>query len=226
MLACDCSAGDMHRRNRSASAVPGGNVDWIFGFFVFALVFFIVAGILTVIAKRQADFRVVGGNARELMSILEQSGALNSGWKRTQGKGDVNIKLGFLRGGRNDRPVLSIDVNDVAEGAHVTVWMSEWKTAVRAIMEPVPAIAVILRRNRIVKLLDSITDPIQQAGQPQPAPGYPAHPSAPPNPAPAPYANPAGHYGGQGPSYGVAPQQQGGWSQTPPQSPWSAGPGR
>lgn len=135
-------------------------MDWIFAFFVFAVVFFIAAAILTVIAKRQADFRVVGGSAVELMAALEQSGALNSGWKRTQGRGDVNIKLGFLRGGRGDCPVLSVDVNDVPEGAHVTVWMSEWKTAVRSIMEPVPAIAVILRRNRIVKVLDSITDPI------------------------------------------------------------------
>lgn len=210
-------------------------MDWIFGFFVFAFVFFVVAGILTVIAKRQADFRVVGGNARELMAILEHSGALNSGWKRTQGKGDVNIKLGFLRGGRDGRPVLSVDVSDVAEGAHVTVWMSEWKTSVRAIMEPVASIAVILRRNRIVKVLDSITDPIVPVGQPQLAPGYPAHPSAPPSPAPAPYANPAGYHGGQGQQYGVAPQQpygvapqqqQGAWSQTPPQSPWGARPGQ
>lgn len=136
-------------------------MDLVFGFFMFAIAFFIAAGILTIVAKRQADFRVVGGTARELIATLEQSGALDSGWKRTQGKGDFNIKLGFLRGGRDERPVLSIDVNDVPEGAHVTVWMSEWKTAVRSIMEPVPAIAVILRRNRIVKLLDSITDPIQ-----------------------------------------------------------------
>ena len=104
------------------------------------------------------------------MAGLEQSGALASGWKRTGGSGDVNIKLGFFRGGRDERPVLSIDIADVPEGAHVTVWMSQWKTAVRGIMEPVPAIAVILRRNRIVKLLDSITDPIlpsTQAAPPQ-----------------------------------------------------------
>lgn len=198
-------------------------MDWIFGFFVFAIVFFIAAGILTVVAKRQADFRVVGGSARELMTILEQSGALDSGWKRTQGKGDVNIKLGFLRGGRDGRPVLSVDVNDVPEGAHVTVWMSEWKTAVRAIMEPVASIAVILRRNRIVKVLDSITDPIPPAGQA--APGYPAHPSAPQNPASAPYPDPAGNHG-QSQGYGNPPQQQGYSQQAPPQSQWGAGPGR
>lgn len=198
-------------------------MDWIFGFFVFAIVFFIAAGILTVVAKRQADFRVVGGSARELVAILEQSGALDSGWKRTQGKGDVNIKLGFLRGGRDGRPVLSVDVNDVPEGAHVTVWMSEWKTAVRAIMEPVASIAVILRRNRIVKVLDSITDPIPPAGQA--SPGYPTHPSAPQNPAPVPNPNPLGNHG-QSQAYGNPPQQQGYSQQAPPQSQWGAGPGR
>lgn len=174
-------------------------MDIIFGFFVFAVVFFIAAGILTVIAKRQADFRVVGGSAQELLVLLEQSGALNSGWKRTQGRGGVNIKLGFLRGGRDDRPVLSIDINDVSEGAHVTAWMSEWKTVAIGIMEPMPAIAVILRRNRIVKLLDQITEPIPPSG-PLPAaftPQYPAGigPAAggvPNYPEPASSPNPAG----------------------------------
>jgi hypothetical protein len=203
-------------------------VDWIFGFFMFAIVVFIAAGILTFVAKRQADFRVVGGSARDLMALLEHSGALNSGWKRTQGKGGVNIKLGFLRGGRDNRPVLSIDVNDVPEGAHVTVWMSEWKTALRSIMEPVPAIAVILRRKRIVKLLDSITDPIQPSGQA--TPGFPAQPASAHNPAPAAYSNPTDGYAGGSQSYGNPPQQQGFPTQSarqhaPQQPTWGPGSG-
>lgn len=230
-------------------AALGASVDWIFGFFVFAIVFFIAAGILTVIAKRQADFRVVGGSASELLALLEQSGALDSGWKRTSGKGRINIKLGFLRGGRADRPVLSIDVSDVAAGAHVTVWMSEWKTAVRSIMEPVPAIAVILRRNRIVKLLDAITDPIQPPSEhapnqqaphgatpggytnpalnvhPQPnwTPHQP-HPSPPPRPAHQQYPTQAApHYTG-GQQYRNNPQQQGYPAPAADPSAWSQRP--
>lgn len=202
-------------------------MDWVFGFFVFAAVFFAAAAILNVMAKRQADFRVVGGSANDLVALLEQSGALSSGWKRTQGKGNINLKLGFLRGGRAGRPVLSIDVADVPEGAHVTVWMSEWKTAVGKIIEPAHTIPVILRRNRIVKLLDGVTDPIQpdsaapavaayqQGGQPQqPNPHAPQYPSQQQYPAGQP------QYGYQQPGgQGGVPQQ------VPPQQPGQFGQG-
>lgn len=132
-------------------------MDLIFGFFIFAIVFFVAAVILGIFAKRQSDFHLLGANADEARAVLEHSGVLQSGWKPASGEGQINIRPGFLRGGRQERPVISIDLDPSAQGTHVRIWLSAWIQNY-GVMEPVHSIGVILRRNRIMKALDAVCD--------------------------------------------------------------------
>jgi len=133
-------------------------MDFVFGFFVFAIAVFVGSAILQVIAKRQLDFHLVGASLQEANDVLASSGVLRGGWKSADGRGQINIRPGFLLGGRDGRPVVSIDLEPDHEGTHVQIWLSAWISKF-GIMEPVQSIAIILRRNKIVKALNAVCEP-------------------------------------------------------------------
>jgi hypothetical protein len=132
-------------------------VEYIEGFFVFAIVLFIVSAILTVLAKKQTDFHLVGATVNDAQNVLAESGVLRGGWKLTDGRGQINIRPGFFLGGRDGRPVVSIDLEPSQEGTHVQVWLSAWVSRF-GVMEPVHSIGVLLRRNKITKALHAVCE--------------------------------------------------------------------
>lgn len=134
-------------------------MDFIYGFFIFAIGVFILALILQMIAKRQFDFHLVGASADEAKSVLTTTGVLRRGWKTVAGgRGQINIRPAFILGGRDGRPVLSIDLEEDDKGAHVQIWLSAW-TSRLGVMEPFQSAVVILRRNKIVKALRAACGP-------------------------------------------------------------------
>jgi hypothetical protein len=124
------------------------------GFFFFVIALFVVAFVLTVLAKKQFDFNLVGASVDEARNVLETSGVLRSGWKKTDGRGQINIRPGFLLFGRNGRPVISIDLEADQQGTHVQIWLSAWHK-VAGVIEPAHSSVVLLRRNKIVKALNA-----------------------------------------------------------------------
>lgn len=128
-------------------------MEIIYGFFIFAGVFFIMAAILGVFAKRQIDFYLVGASVDDAKLALESSGVLRSGWKSCDGRGQINIRPGFLLGGRDGRPIMSIDIEAEPQGARIQIWLSAWISKF-GIMEPAHSIGVMMRRRKIVKSLN------------------------------------------------------------------------
>lgn len=133
-------------------------MEFIYGFFIFAIAVFVLAVILQIIAKRQFDFHLVGASVDEAQSVLTTSGVLRGGWKPAGGRGQINIRPGFILGGRNGRPVLSIDLEEDEAGAHVQIWLSAWISK-WGVMEPFHSTVIILRRNKIVKALRAACEP-------------------------------------------------------------------
>ena len=133
-------------------------MDFVFGFFLFAIAVFVAAAILQVIAKRQMDFHLVGASVEEARDVLASSGVLRGGWTQADGRGHINIRPGFMLGGRNGRPVMSIDLEPDDEGTHVQIWLSAWISKY-GIMEPFQSVVVILRRNKIVRSLNAVCEP-------------------------------------------------------------------
>jgi hypothetical protein len=133
-------------------------MDIVFGFFVFVAVFFVAAAILTVLAKRQIDFHLLGASVDDAFEVLDSSGALRGGWKTSGGDGAINIRPGFFLGGRDGRPVVSINLESDHAGTHVQVWMSAWVSRF-GMIEPFQSIIVMLRRNKIVKALNAVCEP-------------------------------------------------------------------
>lgn len=133
-------------------------MDFITGFFLFAAVVFIGGAILTVIVKKQTDYHLLGASQDEAWSVLNESGVLRGGWKPANGEGTVNIRPGYFLGGRNDRPVLSITLEEDAQGTHVHIWLSAWVSRF-GMIEPMQSIVVLLRHRKIVKTLNSVCEP-------------------------------------------------------------------
>ena len=133
-------------------------MEFIYGFFIFAIAVFVLAVILQIFAKRQLDFHLLGAPVGETSHILTTSGVLRGGWKPASGRGQINIRPGFLLGGRNGRPVLSIDLQEDDKGTHVQIWLSAWISK-WGVMEPVQSTVIILRRNKVVKALRAACEP-------------------------------------------------------------------
>jgi hypothetical protein len=132
-------------------------MNLLFGFFLFAIALFVVAFVLTVLAKRQFDFHLVGASVEDARNVLETSGVLRSGWKKTDGRGQFNIRPGFLLFGRDGRPVVSIDLEPDEHGTHVQIWLSAWHK-VAGVIEPAHSTVVLLRRHKIVKALNAVCE--------------------------------------------------------------------
>lgn len=133
-------------------------MDFITGFIVFAIVVFIAAVVLGAMAKKQTDFHLVGASRDEAYAVLTDSGVLRGGWKTSNGDGNINIRPGFLLGGRNDRPILSIDLEEDQEGTHVQIWMSAWISKY-GMIEPMQSAVLLMRHRKIVKTLRSVCEP-------------------------------------------------------------------
>ncbi|CAM3900866.1 hypothetical protein H7J08_30420 [Mycobacterium frederiksbergense] len=132
-------------------------MEIIYGFLIFAGIFFIAAVILGVFAKRQIDFHLIGASIDDAKFTLETSGVLRSGWKPCDGRGQINIRPGFLLGGRDGRPVLSIDIEADPQGARIQIWLSAWISKF-GIMEPAHSLGVMMRRHKIVKSLNAVSE--------------------------------------------------------------------
>lgn len=134
-------------------------MEFIYGLFIFAIALFVLGLILQVFAKRQMDFHLVGASVQEARDVLVGSGVLRGGWTQADGRGYINIRPTFLLGGRKGRPIMSIDLEPDREGTHVQIWLSAWISNF-GVMEPMHSLLVILRRNKIIKTLNSVSDPI------------------------------------------------------------------
>ena len=132
-------------------------MEFVVGFFIFAVAVFIVGAVLQVIAKRQLDFHLLEASVADARNVLINSGVLRGGWRQADGPGQINIRPSFLRGGRKGRPVISIDLEPDDEGTHVQIWFSAWISTL-GVVEPFQSSVVILRRNKIVKALNAVCE--------------------------------------------------------------------
>lgn len=73
------------------------------GLFIYAIAVFVVAAILQVIAKSEHDFHLPGASAADARNIFRTSEVLRGGWTRSDGRGQIKIRPGFLLGSRKGR---------------------------------------------------------------------------------------------------------------------------
>jgi hypothetical protein len=132
-------------------------MDFLAGLFFFAVAVFVAAVVLMALAKKQFDFHLAGASVQETRNYLGYRRVLRSGWKKTDGRGQINIRPGFLLFGRKGRPVISIDLEPDQQGTHVQIWMSSLNI-VAGVIEPAHSSVVLLRRNKIVKALRATSE--------------------------------------------------------------------
>lgn len=130
-------------------------MEFLVGLFIFGIALYISGAILQVVAKKQLDFHLLGASVDDAVDVLTTSGVLRGGWKEANGPGQINIRPGFLIGGRKNRPVISMDLESDSEGTHVQIWFSAWISTL-GVVEPWQSVLVIMRRKKIVNALHAV----------------------------------------------------------------------
>lgn len=102
-------------------------MDFVFGFVMFALAYFVSMWILTAVARRHMFRRSLASVDATLMRC--DSKFTSFFWKRVDGPGDLNVQYRFnlpIRGQK--APVVSVSAEPATDGpgTDVEVWMSSW----------------------------------------------------------------------------------------------------
>lgn len=121
-------------------------MEFVYGFFIFAISYFVIAWILTGISKRQMRASFTGVSPKEIEQALARAGVFK-GWVQVDGEGQINQRLGFLRGGRKGRPVMSIAIEQENDAVALQVWLSQWVSTLGAI-EVVHTAQFLLKRRK------------------------------------------------------------------------------
>lgn len=133
------------RRDRPIERQPF-IMGYLYGFFIFAIVYFISAWILTGIAKRQIRATFTGITPRDIEQAMANAGVFK-GWVKVNGEGQINQRLGFLRGGRKDRPVMSFAIEPEDDAVVLQIWLSEW-IAVWGAIEVAHTVQFLMKRRK------------------------------------------------------------------------------
>lgn len=121
-------------------------MEFVWGFLIFAIAYFISAWILTGISRRQIRSSFRGVTPRDIEQALAEAGVFK-GWVRVDGEGHINQRLGMLRGGRKGRPVMSFAIEEENGEVVLQIWLSQWVATLGAI-EVVHTAQFLLKRRK------------------------------------------------------------------------------
>lgn len=121
-------------------------MEFVYGFLIFAIVYFVAAWILTGISKRQISASFAGVTRREIEQAMAAAGVFK-GWVQVNGDGQINQRLGVLRGGRKGRPIMSFSIEEEDGSVVLQVWLSEWYAVMGAI-EVAHTVQFLLKRRK------------------------------------------------------------------------------
>ncbi|MET4049479.1 MULTISPECIES: hypothetical protein [unclassified Rhodococcus (in: high G+C Gram-positive bacteria)] len=121
-------------------------MGYLYGFFIFAIAYFISAWILTGISKRQIHATFSRVTPRDIEQAMADAGVFK-GWVQVDGEGQINQRLGLLRGGRKGRPVMSFSIEPEDSVVVLQVWLSQW-VAVWGAIEVAHTVQFLLKRRK------------------------------------------------------------------------------